>query len=178
MVPIMDVDNVERGAGGKQQKPHDHNRDWSGQAVWPEVQAAMKQIKEQARAGRFDLFVDLHNPGANDRRPFFFIPPRDQLSAAGRLNLDSFLDAARSEIKGPLRLMDQARESGPRYDPDWQRISGNWVIRNTMPHVVGACLETSWNTPSSTPEGYRRVGEELGLAIERYLREPIRLRKK
>ena len=46
IIPIMDVDNVERGAGGKNQKPHDHNRDWWDMSVWPEVQAAMKQIAE------------------------------------------------------------------------------------------------------------------------------------
>jgi len=36
IIPIMDVDNVERGAGGKDQKPHDHNRDWSDEPVWPD----------------------------------------------------------------------------------------------------------------------------------------------
>src|SRR5690606_35933588 len=30
-VPIMDIDNVHRGAGGKNQVPQDHNRDWSDQ---------------------------------------------------------------------------------------------------------------------------------------------------
>ncbi len=38
-------------------------------------------------------------------------------------------------------------------------------------------LETSWNTAHSTPDGYRRVGTELGLALERFLREPVRQTK-
>lgn len=177
IVPIMDVDNVERGAGGKNQKPHDHNRDWGEQPVWPEVQEAMKQITALNQAARFDLFVDLHNPGPGDRQPFFFVPPVEVLSVHGRHNLNVFLDAARREITGPLKLGDKARESGMKYDPNWQRISGNWVVRHTRGHVVGVCLETAWNTPQSTQENYQRVGKELGLAVERYLREPIRARE-
>jgi len=174
VVPIMDVDNVERGAGGKNQKPHDHNRDWGKEPVWPEVQAAIEQLRAQSRAKRLDLFMDLHNPGPGDRQPFFFVPPADVLTPPGRQNHDAFLEAARKEITGPLKLAPQPRESGPKYDPSWEKISGNWVARNGPGHVVAVCLETAWNTPQSTPENYRRVGRELGLAVERYLREPVR----
>jgi hypothetical protein len=158
IVPIMDADNVERGAGGKNQKPHDHNRDWSDQAVWPEV----------------DLFIDLHNPGAGDRQPFFFVPPQELLTAARRRNLDSFLAAARAEMTGPLKFAGLTKESGPNYDANWQRISKNWVAKNCKPHVTAVCLETAWNTPQSTQDNYRRFGRELGLAVERFLRDPVR----
>lgn len=176
-VPIMDVDNVERGCGGKNQKPHDHNRDWFDKSVHPEVQAAMQDIAAQAKAGRFDVFIDLHNPGAGDKQPFFFVSPPDLLAAPARRNLDSFLQAAKLEMQGPLKLAAQAKESGPKYDPNWERISKNWVTKHTTPHVVAVTLETSWNTPHSTPDGYRRVGKEMGLALERFLREPVRQAK-
>ena len=171
IIPIMDVDNVERGAGGKNQKPHDHNRDWGAKAVWPEVQAAMKEIAAQSAAGRLDVFVDLHNPGAGDRQPFFFVPPPELLSAQGRQNLDAFLTAARREIAGPLKLAAKPRASGAAYDPAWERISKNWVARHSQGRAVAVTLETSWNTPHSTQANYQRVGKELGLAIERYLRD-------
>jgi hypothetical protein len=174
IVPIMDVDNVERGCGGKNQKPHDHNRDWSDTPVWPEVAAAMAAIQKQAKAQRFDLFLDLHNPAPGDHQPFFFVPAGDLLSAEGRGNLERFLESARAEITGPLKLRPKARESGPKYDRNWERISGNWVAKHTQPHVVAACLETSWNTPQSTAENYRTVGRQLGKAVERYLRKPGR----
>jgi len=174
IIPVMDVDNVERGAGGKDQKPHDRNRDWSDTPVWPEVAAAIKHITEMDKAGRFDFFIDLHNPGPGDRQPFFFIPDKDRLDAIGRRNMDSFLQAARGEITGPLKLAPNAKETGPAYDKNWEKISGNWVKAHTRAHVVACCLETAWNTPQSTAENYRRAGKELGLAIERYLREPVR----
>ena len=37
VVPIMDVDSVEKGSGGKWQLPHDHNRDWSDKPYWNSV---------------------------------------------------------------------------------------------------------------------------------------------
>lgn len=163
-VPIMDVDNVERGAGGKQGKPQDHNRDWSADPHWPEVRAAQAGIK--AMGDRFRLFVDLHNPGASDKAPYFYVPPPELLRE--KASLDRFLEAARAEIVGPLSATGKTRESGAAYDKDWERISKNWVSKTTG--AVAVTLETSWNTPHSTPDNYRRVGRELGLAIERFLR--------
>jgi len=80
IVPIMDVDNVERGAGGKGQKPNDHNRDWGDAPHFAEVRAAQKLISEQNAAGAFDVFVDLHNPGPGDLQPFFYTAPKSEIS--------------------------------------------------------------------------------------------------
>lgn len=176
IVPIMDVDNVEDGFGGKNQFPHDHNRDWSAEPIYSEVQAAMGRMKEMTKTGRLDLFIDLHNPGPGDRTPFFFVPPREELSVMQRGNLDAFLDSARKEITGPLKLDPKPRESGKSYDPNWKKISGNWVVMNTLPHTVGLCLETAWNTPASVPVNYERVGRELGMAVARYV--PVHQRTK
>jgi len=170
VVLVMDSDNVERGAGGKEQKPQDHNRDWSERPHWPEVRAAQEGIRKMAEAGRFHVFVDLHNPGAGSKEPYFYVAPKELLSERGRRNLDAFLTAAKAEIVGPLRFTGKTEESGAGYDKNWERISKNWVSR-AAPDAVAVTLETAWNTPHSTAEGYARVGRELGLAIERYLRE-------
>ena len=171
VAPIMDADNVQRGAGGKNQTPQDHNRDWSDAPHWPEVRAAQARIKALDAAGRFDVFVDLHNPSASDREPYFYIAPRTLMSDGQRHRLDLFLAAAKTEMTGPLSYTGKTIESGEKYDRNWQFISKNWVTRHTRDHVVAVTLETAWNTPRSTAEGYQRVGRELGLAIERYLRE-------
>jgi hypothetical protein len=171
IIPIMDVDNVEIGAGGKNQLPHDHNRDWTDRPVWSEVQAAMKQIAALNQAGRFDLFLDLHNPAANDKQPFFFVPAPEIQSPLARQNQDRFLTAASATITGPLKLHPKARESGATYDANWEAISTNWITKHCRNHVVAVCLETSWNTPQSTLANYKQVGKELGLAVERYARE-------
>lgn len=173
-VPVMDVDNVATGNGGKGQNPQDHNRDWSAAPHFPEVAAAQRKIAELNAAGRFDFFVDLHNPAPGDKRPYFFASPDDVLGDVGKRNLERFLVAARTEINGPLPIEPKSKPSGPNYSPKWREISKNWVTANTRPHVVALTLETAWNTPHSTTEGYRTVGRQLGLAIERYLRESPR----
>ena len=38
------------------------------------------------------------------------------------------------------------------------------------PPAVSLTLETAWNTPDSSTDGYRTVGAQLGMAIEKYLR--------
>ncbi|MDP6553645.1 MAG: M14-type cytosolic carboxypeptidase [Pirellulaceae bacterium] len=170
IVPIMDVDNVLLGAGGKNQAPHDHNRDWSDAPHWPAVRAAIAEIRGLDRDGRFDVFIDLHNPGPRDDAPFFFVTPRELLTDKGRRNLQRLLATAQAEITGPLAFAGESRESGPNYDKEWRRISKNWVSLNTRGHVVAVTLETAWNSPSSTIGGYETVGRQLGLALERYLR--------
>lgn len=174
LVPIMDIDNTAIGAGGKEQKPQDHNRDWSDDPHWPAVRAAMEAIRAADAQGRFDLFIDLHNPGAGDRQPFFYVPPEELLREPGVRNLQRFLAAAAEQITAPLPLAAKPRVSGPNYDPRWQRMSKNWVALHTRPHVVAVTLETPWNTPHSTTEGYQEIGRRLGQAIERYLRDDPR----
>ncbi len=170
ITPVMDIDSVAVGAGGKNQKPQDHNRDWSEKPHWPAVAAAMKKIKQANAAGRFDLFLDLHNPAAGNKNPYFYITPPNLLQESGRRNLARFLAAAREEIRGPLKFTGTAQESGPGYDPNWRNISKNWVSFNTAPHVTAVTLETPWNTPASTTSGYQTTGRQLGQAVERYLR--------
>jgi hypothetical protein len=170
IVPIMDIDNVAIGAGGKNQVPQDHNRDWSDEPYWRSVAAAQYEILKLHDEGRFDLFVDLHNPGANSKNPFFYIPPRDTLSATGNRQLDRFLAAAKEEMIDPLGYKGETQESGGSYDKNWQQISKNWVSRRCGEPVVAVTLETAWNTEHGVPSGYEHVGRGLGQAMERYFR--------
>jgi hypothetical protein len=169
IVPIMDIDNTATGNGGKGQTPQDHNRDWTDAPHWPAVAAASKQIKAHGAAKRFSLFVDLHNPGPNDRQPYFYTVPVKDLTDVGRENLKRFLAVCGAEIKGPLKLSNKHRESGAKYDKNWKKISKNWVQANTSKSVVAVTLETSWNTPHSTTVGYQTVGQQLGKAIGQYV---------
>jgi len=167
----MDIDNVHRGAGGKSQSPQDHNRDWSDQPHWRAVEAAQVQIRNAASEGRLSAFVDLHNPSAGDKQPYFYLPPRELLSDQGRDNLDQFLLAAKQRINGPLRFTGRGIESGPKYDPKmWKFISKNWVARLRTP-AISVTLETAWNTPNSTTDGYLTVGRQLGVTLSQVLLE-------
>jgi hypothetical protein len=170
VVPIMDVDNVATGDGGKEADPRDHNRDWDDKPVYPEVAAAQDRLRELSKSGRLDLFLDLHNPAAGDARPFFFVGPPEMLPGPARSLRTRFLERARAHIRGPLVLAEEPRVTGPDYHPLWRQISGQWVSDHGNPHTVAACLETSWNTPHSTTDGYRTVGRQLGQSVADYMR--------
>lgn len=177
VVPIMDLDNVERGCGGKDAKPQDHNRDWSDAPHWPEVAAAQRAILAMDAARGFDVFLDLHNPAAGDRVPFFFTAPKEGRPERSVRNQDDFLRLAKETITGPLAYKGTVRESGAGYDKNWKLISKNWVTARTSPHVVSMTLETAWNSPDSTAENYRRVGRELAATVGKYLGDWIRVVK-
>jgi hypothetical protein len=119
----MDVDRVTTGDGGKESAPRDHNRDWDDQPVYPEVAAAQQRLREWAAAGRLDVFLELHNPGFADPRPFFFAGPEDLLADAGRRNRADFLALAHQHISDPLALEENARITGPGYHPLWKQIT-------------------------------------------------------
>jgi len=167
-VPIMDIDNVHRGAGGKSQKPQDHNRDWSDAPHWNAVAAAQKILAAAADEDRLAMFIDLHNPAAGNLFPYFYIPPADILNEAAQTNLARFLAAAKNSITGPLRFTGTVIESGSKYDAKaWDKISKNWVARLGT-SAISVTLETAWNTPASTTEGYQTVGKQLGLSIAHF----------
>ena len=172
IVPIMDVDNVATGNGGKEANPRDHNRDWDDQPIYPEVAAAQKQLRAFIKDGRFDLFVDLHNPGPGD--PTFFFTLGNELLKEPMITLrDRFLQLAYgriSKIKPLIPMSNQAKITGASYHPLWRNISGNWGCMNGNPHTVSVCLETIWNYQNSNTEGYRAVGKNLGLAIADFQR--------
>lgn len=169
VVPIMDVDSVAIGAGGKNQLPHDHNRDWGKANLYQSVSAAMQHIRQLDDQRLLKLYIDLHNPGAHCQSPFFYVAPHHILSDIGQRNLNRFLATATNELSGPLKFRGECHESGPNYDQNWQRISKNWVTLNTREDVVAITLETPWNTIHSNVDGYRLIGNQLGRTIARYL---------
>ena len=60
-VPFMDKDGVEDGDQGKNRLPHDHNRDYMGQSIYPSVRA-LRELVPQWSNGKLKVAIDLHCP--------------------------------------------------------------------------------------------------------------------
>ena len=60
-VPFMDKDGIENGDQGKNRKPHDHNRDYEGESIYPSVTALWKLIPEWS-GGKLRFSMDMHCP--------------------------------------------------------------------------------------------------------------------
>lgn len=169
IIPIMDIDNTATGNGGKEAVPQDHNRDWSDKPHWNEVSAAQKEISQMVQEGRMDLFLDLHNPAPNDKEAYFFVPVNDLLAPEARGNRERFLKLAGEEITPIMPMLAKPKETGPSYHPLWRQISCSWVQLHGNPKTVAVCLETPWNTPRSTVEGYKAVGTALARAVQKFV---------
>ena len=171
-IPIMDVDNVSIGAGGKEAIPQDHNRDWSDAPHYPEVAAAQKRITEIEQKHGLDVFLDLHNPGAGDRVPFFFGPfGFERLTGVQQQNYQRWIELAAKHIDGPLPVNPQYRfATYVKTDEERGRMSSGWARAHASDQAISVTLETAWNTPHSTTSGYLKVGAQLGRTLAQYLR--------
>lgn len=168
IVPIMDVDSVEAGLGGKWQNPHDHNRDWSDNPHWKAVQAAQKELKQLDAANKLDIALDLHDPGWEGVFEFW-CNPYPVMKGIRRRNTDRFLSAAKQEIVGPLKFDPEVYSPYTIDTP----TAGNWLSQRTRPHVVGGTCEIGVCPPpgfqGNPPSFQLTAGRELGLSLLRYL---------
>jgi hypothetical protein len=173
LVPVMDVDNVATGNGGKDAIPHDHNRDWSDAPHWNASIAAQQQIRQLVAASRMDVFLDLHNPTPLDPTFFYALAP-EWLPETSRPWNERFRELTYEHMNKGTRvtvMSNRPKLMGPEYHPLWKNISANWVAVNANPRTVSLCLETAWNSPASHVEGYRAVGGRLGEALREFLGE-------
>ena len=74
-VPLVDKDGVEEGDQGKNRKPHDHNRDYGQDSIYPEIQAIKKLDQEQ----NFRFSLDFHCPTLvmEDHQVMYFVGAKD-----------------------------------------------------------------------------------------------------
>lgn len=171
-IPIMDVDNAAIGAGGKEAIPRDHNRDWAAEPVYPEVAAAQRLIRDIHAQHGLDIFVDLHNPGSSD--PVFFFGPFgfERMTGMRQRNYRRWIELAAASIIEPVKVQPAYRfATYVKTDEERSRMSSGWVRANTGPYTISVTLETGWNNPLMSVEGYGKIGAGLGRALAAYLSE-------
>lgn len=171
-IPIMDVDNVVLGAGGKDAIPRDHNRDWAAEPIYPEVAAAQKMIRDIHAKHGLDAYIDLHNPGAND--PIFFFGPFafERMTGLQQRNYQRWMELAAANITQPMPVQPKYRfATYVTTDEERGRMSSGWVRANTGDSTISVTLETGWNSPLMSVEGYSKVGAGLGRALAAYIAE-------
>jgi len=80
IVPFMDKDGVENGDQGKNRRPHDHNRDYAGESIYPSVRA-LRQLAPRWAGGRLRFALDMHCPyirGEQDEFIYFVGSPNQE----------------------------------------------------------------------------------------------------
>ena len=165
VAPVMDVDGVAEGRYGKNSFPHDHNRDYVADPVYPETAALMEAV---SWVGRADLFVDLHAPCPGD---FSFPVPVGECFASTDYWKRMWQFAQTLEALAPAGCPSRVAE--------WPRASLNWcsedLTQNALAYfylshgTLGVSLETTYHR---SYDG-RLVSEHGWLLLGRALAETL-----
>ncbi|MEX0716254.1 MAG: M14 family zinc carboxypeptidase [Planctomycetaceae bacterium] len=181
IVPMMDKDGVEDGDQGKNRKPHDHNRDYEGDGIYPEVRAVKEKLPVWS-AGKLRFAMDMHCPwisgglGEGGNETVFFVggPEEEIWREVGRFS--KLLEETRT---GPI-VYD--RRNNLPFGKSWNTVAqvGNrkafsrWAA--TIPGVeFAATIEIAYanaNGKAVTDDSARALGHDLARTLRKHLDAP------
>ena len=169
VVPMLDVDGVENGDQGKSRAPHDHNRDYRADPIYRSTAALMEYAR--SLEGAVVVYIDFHNPGPGEDRPYFVLqdgPVRDETIRLAEL-LKEVTNAAQGSnvIRYDLsRNLDPWESWNNPTDPRGSKFFADLGAR------VSTTLEVPYFGTADAPvttESLRRFGEHVARALEAYL---------
>lgn len=175
-VPFMDKDGVERGDQGKFRHPHDHNRDYNEQPLYPEVAAWMKL--GASLKGTVVATLDVHCPWIrgtwNDRA--YFVGPDSARFWQAQTNFAQVL--ARVQ-EGPIRFRaEDCLEFGKAWNTGGNYRQGRSVSRWAREAFPDAQLVASMEVAYAGAHGdevnaasARALGRDLARAMLEFLDE-------
>ncbi len=169
VIPFMDKDGVEDGDQGKNRKPHDHNRDYSGESIYPSVKAVRELVPKWSE-GKLKMAFDLHCPYIRDD----YIYMTGSRSEAIRKNQRGFSRILESVQTGPLVYRARSRQSsGAEGSNIGSRTCSGWASG-----LDGMRMATTFEIPYATALGKAvtaetasAFGRDLARACRRFLDE-------
>lgn len=173
-VPFVDKDGVEDGDQGKFRAPHDHNRDYNEEPVYPEVKA----IKELGKGlgEKVVAAMDLHCPHIrgewNDR--VYFVGQEGEKVWAGQVAYAQALERVR---EGTIRFRaGDCLPFGKAWNTGGNYVQGQSFGRWARDSFPGAALTTTVEIAYADARGdevnaasARALGRDLARALMEHL---------
>ena len=168
-VPFMDKDGVEEGDQGKNRHPHDHNRDYAGDSIYPTVAAVKKLIPEWS-GGKLDVAIDLHCPSRGDNFIHFVGGPNQE----SWQRVERLCEILHRVQKGPLTYA--AKDNVP-FGKGWNKSTGDLMsFSRWAGGLPGIFISTTIETPYAsvkgkpvTVESARAFGHDVAAALRQFL---------
>ena len=173
-LPFMDRDGVEAGDPGKGRQPHDHNRDYGSNNLYPETRA-LREFARQWSDNRLSFMADLHSPwirGQKHERIYQIAKLDPTLWAEQRY----FGDMLANAIHGPLPF---SNKDDAYFGDEWRVMDGRTsgvCAADWFAKLPGMRLSTSFEIPYAncdgvcvTADGVRAFGNDLATTIRQYL---------
>lgn len=174
VVPIVDLDGVEDGDQGKNRRPRDHNRDYAGESIYPQVEAIRDRLPAWSD-GKLRVALDLHCPyirGTHNEWIYFVGGPDENIwREVGRF----------SEILERVRTgrLPYKRENNLPFGQAWNKpanfVAGMSFARwaGELPGVrIASTIEIPYanvHGQAVTDETARAFGRDVAKAIRQYL---------
>ena len=174
VVPMVDLDGVEDGDQGKNRKPRDHNRDYAGESIYPQVKAIRERLPNWGD-GKLRVALDLHCPhirGTHNEWIYFVGGPDENIwREVGRFS--EILERART---GPLPYK---RENNLPFGQAWNKpanFATGMSFARWAGELPGARVASTIEFPYANVQGgevtadsARAFGGDLARAIRQYL---------
>lgn len=160
-IPFMDKDGVEDGDQGKNRRPHDHNRDFVGDSIYPSV-AALREFGLTWPDGKLRIGMDMHCPwirgggdnrGSNER--IFLVGQPDE---AHWREQQAFSEIMEDVQTGALR---HYRRHNLPHGETWNTLEEPRTCSRWMAGVEGVILPTTIEIPYAIAAGQAGATEEV-----------------
>jgi hypothetical protein len=173
-LPFVDKDGVEDGDQGKNRKPHDHNRDYQGESLYPTV-AAIRSFLPDWSEGRLKVAIDLHCPWIRGphNEVIYMVGSRDEAIWQQQIAFGKLLEETR---RGPLPY--RAADNLP-FGTAWntpKNYGGQLSFSAWAAKLKDIRLATSFEIPYANAAGRpvdadtaRAFGHDLAGAVRQYL---------
>ncbi len=178
IIPFVDKDGVEDGDQGKNRKPHDHNRDYAGDSIYPSVRAIRDLVPEWSE-GKLRIALDMHCPyirGPNNES-LYFVGSQDQENWK---RVEQFCEILEEVQQGPLVYK---KEDNIPFGTAWNtaknytqgKSCGRWT--SALPGIwFGTSIEIPYANVSGkaiTAENARLLGGDIAGALKIVLDEVV-----
>lgn len=174
IVPMVDKDGVENGDQGKNRKPRDHNRDYAGPSIHPEVAAIRERLPAWSQ-GRLRFAMDMHCPSirGRDHEIIYFVGgPNDAIWA----EVGKFCATLEQMQAGPL--VYRAKNNMP-WGKSWngpQNVMQGKPFSHFAAELPGVRVATTIEIAYAnadgdtvTDESARSLGRDLARTLRKYL---------
>jgi hypothetical protein len=155
-VPLVDKDGVEEGDQGKNRRPHDHNRDYGPNSIYPEIHA----IKELDKERDIQFALDFHCPTLvmQDHQVMYFVGSKEH----PKYNFENVSEFANWIKKG-------LPEDAPYGPLVWLRSKSDPAPKNSRYFgfkenaIMAATLEIPFAPPgkATDPSSCRKYGQVM-----------------
>ncbi len=164
VVPFVDYDGVMEGDQGKNRYPHDHNRDYIDEPIYPEIRALIDYADKYGCHYGFDF----HSPGHSDKRIFMMASIKPE-------KIHRFSDILVEEyLEGGLRYAAEKQVEWKTLDPHEPMRTFNNYMSSRPENELALTLEVTYTGSEAyklTADSLRVFGHSFANALRRYVLE-------